>query len=104
MREAFEKADITGCEYLDVIDKRTKKPTKEIFQIKINPVLPNMIRDEYVYTQYVCPECGEPSIQTASPFFYRLSDFEEKYDFYLSRESIFLIVGFITLRRIGYHI
>lgn len=34
VREAFEKADITGCEYLDVIDKRTKKPTKEIFQIK----------------------------------------------------------------------
>lgn len=90
IKEAFEQANITGCEYLDVIDKRTKKTCKDIYQLKINPVLPDTIMDEYAFVKYTCTECGKPSMLFSRPYYYKLDDFKDGYDLYLTKESLFM--------------
>ena len=89
VKELFDQKGVLGCEYLEVYDKKTKKPTPEYYELRITTVLPKVRNQDFVTIREVCPVCGEPTLDFFTPRYYRLCDFSEGKDFYLTADSFF---------------
>lgn len=88
IKKELKKSCVTGCEFLNIIDRKSGKQTED-FEVKINTQLPLSQTPRPMRIEK-CPKCGKEGIMFTRRLQYKLSDFSEKKDFYISQESRFI--------------
>lgn len=89
IKQEMEKNCVTGCEFWNTIDRKSGKRTEDFFEVKINTQLP-LSQTPGPKRIEKCPKCGKEGIVFTRRLQYKLSDFSERKDFYISQESRFM--------------
>jgi len=88
LKKRFEIEAMRGAGYREVFDKKTKKTSKEFWQLCIHSNLPKLKEDTTIGIRPNCESCGRESVVILGTCSYKLTDFDSKQDFYLTEESV----------------